>query len=207
MAVKETDIAGHCLEFVITDSNRLVLDRIYLSSACLRMPQAHVRDWLVDVENDYWAWQTQFKAMALAIPQDDAPSQVSWRCPLHWFQMYHDDNGAYQARTPAPFRNMARFHHITMQSEDDTRHAFAHPTVFESAKVRNVQAAKYLHEGLACIGKEHECHAQEFLFKTIDTLLQQQNEWKVLEYVPAQPEGQCTRVLDWPEEERPRVQF
>ena len=207
MRVKETDIAGHCLEFVVTDSNRLVLDRIYLSSDCLRMPQAQVRNWFVDVENDYWAWQTQFKAMALAMPADDTTPQVSWRCPLHWFQMYHDDNSAYQARTPAPFRNMARFHHITMQSEDDKRHAFAHPTVFESAKVRNVQAAKYLHEGLACIGKEHECHAQEFLFKTIDTLLQQQDEWKVLEYVPAQPEGQCTRVLDWPEEERPRVQF
>ena len=203
-----TDIAGHCLEFKISDTNILSLDRVYLSSDCSRTPDAAVRRWLQNVENDHWSWQHRLKSDSTDWPQDISTPDTSWKCPLHWLQVYHDDNNAYQARTPSPHRNEARFHHITAQDpQADAQNVYAHPTVFESAIVRNVRAAKFINEALACVGKESECHSTDLLEKSVTALMDQQDAWKVIEYTPKVSERQCTRMLDWPHEQFPQVLF
>lgn len=119
--------------------------------------------------------------------------------------MYHDDGSRYQARTPSPYRNQARFHHITSDPDLPQQYPYAHPAVPDSAKVRNVRAAKFINDALACVGSEDECHSQQLLENTVDALLAQQDAWRMVEYFPAQAQKQCTRVLDWPHESLPRV--
>ena len=75
----------------------------------------------------------------------------------------------------------------------------------DSAKVRNVRAAKFINDALACVGSEDECHSHALLQNTVNGLLAQQDQWKMVEYFPAQAQKQCTRVLDWPHETLPYV--
>ena len=128
---------------------------------------------------------------------DTSTTAVSWRCPLHWLQMYHDDGTKHHARTPCPYRNQARFHHITSMNPDPAQqYAYAHPSVPDSVKVRNA---------LACVRSEDECHSHDLLQDTVDGLLTQQETWKMVLYYRAQAQKQCTRVLDWPRESLPRA--
>ena len=87
-------------------------------------------------------------------------------------------------------RNEARFSHITGPAH------FAHPTVQYSSRVGGLRAAHFLSDGLACVGERAECRGAGLLLRSLDALVSQQDQWRVVEYVGAE---KCARVLDWPD--------
>jgi hypothetical protein len=89
-------------------------------------------------------------------------------------------------------RNQAHFGHITKQNH------FAHPTVLGSKKITNLRAARFLSDGLACVGTAAECHGRVFLSTSLKSLLGKQNEWQTVSY---EGSNTCGRVLDWPEKD------
>ena len=181
------DIAGHCLEFSITDQGWMYLHRATLSNNCQQIG-GQVRAWLQNVEQD-WAWEHEF-ARKLLLSQ--TTEDVSWRCPLHWLQRFHDDNSKHQARGPSWWRNKARFAHITGE------YAYAHPTVRNTHRIRGIQAARWISDTMACVAvDEKQCHAAEYLKQTLTTLLADSTDWHSVAYVPEQTD-ECARVLDWP---------
>ena len=108
----------------------------------------------------------------MPLPSTEQVNAPAWSCPLQWLQAYHDDNSQFQARTPSALRNEARFHHITSTHSDAAQHySFAHPTVQGSTKVRNIKAARFINDALACVADESACHGPHLLQKTVDSLL------------------------------------
>jgi len=181
------DIGGHCLEFSITEQGWMYLHRARLTSDCKQIG-GHVRTWLQNIEQD-WAWENEF-ARKLLLPQES--EDVSWRCPLHWLQRFHDDNSKHQARGPSWGRNKARFAHITGE------YAYAHPTVRNTHRLRGMRAARWMSDTMACVAAdESECHSAEYLTHTLNTLLADSKDWHAVAYVPVDTE-ECARVLDWP---------
>jgi hypothetical protein len=181
------DIGGHCLEFSITEQGWMYLHRARLTSDCQQIG-GHVRTWLQNIEQD-WAWENEF-ARKLLLPQES--EDVSWRCPLHWLQRFHDDNSKHQARGPSWSRNKARFSHITGE------YAYAHPTVRNTHRLRGMRAARWMSDTMGCVAAdERECHSAEYLTNTLQTLLASPTDWHAVAYVPADAD-ECTRVLDWP---------
>jgi hypothetical protein len=181
------DIGGHCLEFSITEQGWMYLHRARLTSDCKQIG-GHVRTWLQNIEQD-WAWENEF-ARKLLLPQES--EDVSWRCPLHWLQRFHDDNSKHQARGPSWSRNKARFAHITGE------YAYAHPTVRNTHRLRGMRAARWMSDTMGCVAvDERECHSAEYLTNTLQTLLASSSDWHAVAYVPADTD-ECARVLDWP---------
>ena len=181
------DIGGHCLEFSINEQGWLYLHRARLTSDCQQIG-GHVRTWLQNIEQD-WAWENEY-ARQLLLPEES--EEVSWRCPLHWLQRFHDDNSKHQARGPSWSRNKARFKHITGE------HAYAHPTVRNTHKLRGVRAARWISDTMGCVAvDERDCHSAEYLTHTLSTLLADSSDWHAVSYVPADAD-ECARVLDWP---------
>ncbi len=147
-----------------------------------------MRTWLQNIEQN-WAWENEF-ARKLLLPQES--QDVSWRCPLHWLQRYHDDNSKHQARGPSWLRNKARFAHITGE------HAYAHPTVRNTHRLRGMRAARWMSDTMGCVAAdERQCHSEEYLTRTLSTILADSTKWHPVTYVPADADG-CSRVLDWP---------
>ena len=192
LALAPADIGGHCLEFSISEQGWLYLHRARLTTSC-QQTGGHVRRWLQNIEQD-WAWE-HAHAKELVGPSRAGAEQVaavSWSCPLHWLQHFHDDDSKHQARGPSWRRNQARFAHITGE------YAYAHPTVRNTYKLRGVRAARWMSDTMACVAvHESECHAAEHLSSTLQTLLAPSSLWHSVAYVPAE-ESECPRVLDWP---------
>jgi hypothetical protein len=195
LALREDDIAGHCLAFELSARGTLELRGVALASACApeAAASADVRAWLADVEQE-WAWDHAHAAALHAHNESEAAvaaaaAGVAWTCPLHWLQRYHDDDGRHQARSPSSQRNAARFAHIT------GAHRYAHPTVRHANRLRGLRAARFLGDGLACVAAAEGCHGAEHLARTVADALQP--AWRPVAYVP-ESHPECTRVLDWP---------
>jgi len=187
LALDMHDIGGHCLEFSVTQQGWMYLRSAALTNNCKQIG-GRVQTWLQNIEQD-WAWENEF-ARKLLFSQES--EDVSWRCPLHWLQRFHDDNSKHQARGPSWLRNKARFAHITGE------YAYAHPTVRNTHKLRGLQAARWMSDTMACVAvDEKQCHAAEYLQDTLTTLLADSTDWHAVAYVPAQTD-ECARVLDWP---------
>ena len=191
LALREDDIAGHCLAFELSSRGTLELRGVALAKECTSLAAfgdaADVRAWLADVEQE-WAWD-HAHAAALHNESEPVAAGVAWTCPLHWLQRYHDDDGRHQARSPSSQRNAARFAHIT------GAHRYAHPTVRHANRLRGLRAARFLGDRRACVAAAEDCHGAEHLDKTIDDALQP--AWRRVAYVP-ESHPECTRVLDWP---------
>jgi hypothetical protein len=187
LALDMHDIGGHCLDFSITEQGWMYLHRAQLTTDC-KQTGGHVRTWLQNIEQN-WAWENEF-ARKLLLPQESA--DVSWRCPLHWLQRFHDDNSMHQARGPSWARNKARFSHITGE------YAYVHPTVRNTHRLRGMRAARWMSDTMGCVAAdERQCHSSEYLTNTLSTLLADSKDWHAVAYVPANAD-ECTRVLDWP---------
>jgi len=183
----EHDIGGHRMHFRLSADGVLRLDSVLMGSA----PAAGARapaGWLAEAEADF---AEQHRLYEFAHAPGAAPAAgVSWRCPLHWLQTFVSDEGHDQARSPVAARNEARFSHITGPAH------FAHPTVQYSSRVGGLRAAHFLSDGLACVGERAECRGAGLLLRSLDALVSQQDQWRVVEYVGAE---KCARVLDWPD--------
>jgi hypothetical protein len=187
LALDIHDIGGHCLEFSVTQQGWMYLRSAALTNQCKQIG-GRVQTWLQNIEQD-WAWENEF-ARKLLVSQES--EDVSWRCPLHWLQRFHDDSSKHQARGPSWLRNKARFAHITGE------YVYAHPTVRNTHKLRGLQAARWVSDTMACVAvDEKQCHAEEYLQQTLTTLLASSTDWHSVAYVPAQTD-ECARVLDWP---------
>ena len=187
LALGKHDIGGHCLEFSISVEGFLYLHKARLTSNC-KQAGGEVRTWLQNIEQD-WAWEDSFARKFLVQQETD---RVSWTCPLHWLQRYHDDNSQYQARSPSWTRNKARFAHITGE------YAYAHPTVRNTHRLRGVSAARWISDTMGCVAvDERQCHSAQYLTHALNTLLAGEKDWRTVSYVPA-AEQECARVLDWP---------
>ena len=66
-----------------------------------------------------------------------------------------------------------------------------------SIKVEGLSAALFLNDALACVGPQEECHGFNLLNQTVQALVQDQDQWRKIEYVGS---DFCDRLLDWPEE-------
>jgi hypothetical protein len=180
------DIGGHCLEFSNSEQGWMYLHRARLTSNCKQIG-GHVRMWLQNIEQD-WAWEDEYTRELLFAQESE---DVSWRCPLHWLQRFHDNN-KHQARGPSWSRNKARFKHITGE------YAYAHPTVRNTHNLRGVRAARWMSDTMGCVAvDERECHSAKYLTHTLSTLLADSSDWHTVAYVPDDAE-ECARVLDWP---------
>ena len=69
--------------------------------------------------------------------------------------------------------------------------------VRSSIKVEGLSAALFLNDALACVGPQEECHGFNLLNQTVQALVQDQDQWRKIEYVGS---DFCDRLLDWPEE-------
>jgi hypothetical protein len=194
LALNKDDIGGHCLGFGLDLQGTLTLRSASLSSHCepsaAAMEDTAVRSWLADIVQE-WAWD---HAHSSAIHAQDSSTEstdnnVAWTCPLHWHQLYHDDGGRHQARSPSWQRNSARFHHITGANH------YAHPTVRHANRLRGIRAARFLGDGLACVAAAEFCHDDEYLKTTIRDILNP--AWRLVAFVPER-NPECNRTLDWP---------
>jgi hypothetical protein len=184
----EHDIGGHALHFIVSAEGVLRLESVFMKSSPPETSRYDVREWLNRVEDDF-ADNHIVVERAMPVEQPD----TSWRCPLHWLQTFSNDGpNDDDARAPVPTRNQARFGHITKQNH------FAHPTVLGSKKITNLRAARFLSDGLACVGTAAECHGRRFLSTSLKSLLGKQNEWQTVSY---EGSDTCGRVLDWPEKD------
>jgi hypothetical protein len=189
LRLAEHDIGGHRLHFRVSAEGVLRLDSVLMRSA----PEAGARapvQWLTEAEADFAEQHRLYEFAGAAEPA--AAADVSWRCPLHWLQTFVSDEGRDQARSPVAARNEARFAHITGEAR------FAHPTVRYSSRVGGLRAARFVSDGIACVGagSAPECHGPELLARSVDALVARQDAWRVVEYVGADT---CARVLDWPD--------
>jgi hypothetical protein len=66
-----------------------------------------------------------------------------------------------------------------------------------STRIEKLQAARFLNDGLACVGQDRECHGKAHLAASVKALLEEQRDWRLVEYVGI---DSCASVLDWPEE-------
>jgi hypothetical protein len=194
LALNKDDIGGHCLGFGLDVQGTLTLRSAALSSHCepsaAAMEDTAVRSWLADIVQE-WAWD---HAHSSAIHAQDSSTEstdnnVAWTCPLHWHQLYHDDGGRHQARSPSWQRNSARFHHITGANH------YAHPTVRHANRLRGIRAARFLGDGLACVAAAEFCHDDAYLKTTIRDILNP--AWRLVAFVPER-NPECNRTLDWP---------
>lgn len=187
IALSPQDIGGHCLDFTISPQGWLYLHRAPLTTEC-EEEGSEVRSWLQNIEQS-WAWDNAHAEKLLAT---DSTETVSWHCPLHWLQQFHDDGGEHQTRAPSWRRNKLRFEHITGE------YAYAHPTVRNTYKLRGISAARFMSDTMACVAQnETQCHDDSYLSETISTLLSSQTKWHEVQYVPVS-EQECPRLLDWP---------
>ncbi len=182
------DIGGHRLAFRVSAGGVLRLESASMRSDPKDAIVPDVRTWLAHVEDDFAEHQLQYEFVNGVAESEGS----SWRCPLHWMQTFVTDNGFDQARAPVPTRNAARFEHIT-----GVANRYAHPTVRSSVKIQRLQQARFLNDGLACVGKGSECHGGGLLAASLESLLGSQQAWRIVEYVGNE---RCDRVLDWPEE-------
>lgn len=220
LALLPQDIGGHCLEFTISAQGWLYLHRASLTSEC-QQNGGHVRSWLQNIEQSWqWDDAHARKLTAVPVgasgtgsgsdtvsdtmpdtmpdTMSDTMSEetlpegsVSWRCPLHWLQRFHDDDSEHQARGPSWHRNKARFEHITGE------YSYAHPTVRNTYKLRGLRAARFISDTMACVAdNETLCHSETYLSETLQTLLAA-DQWRQVKYVPDSA-SECPRVLDWP---------
>ena len=84
-----SDIAGHCLNFKITEMGWLYLHQAALSDQCENNGK-DIRTWLQNVE-DYWAYDHDIAEKHLTLAPLETSETISWHCPLHWLQRFHDD--------------------------------------------------------------------------------------------------------------------
>jgi hypothetical protein len=189
LQLKETDIGGNRLVFSVSAGGVLRLESASMKSDPGRQPVPGVREWLTHVEDSFAEQQRQYEFVGVVTEN----AFTSWRCPLHWMQTFVSaDNVLDQARAPVSTRNAARFEHIT-----GVANRFAHPTMRLSTKIERLQAARFMNDGLACVGLDAECHGKTHLTESVKALLEDQGEWRKVKYVGS---DSCDRVLDWPEE-------
>jgi hypothetical protein len=189
LQLKETDIGGNRLVFSVSAGGVLRLESASMKSDPGRQPVPGVREWLTHVEDSFAEQQRQYEFVSVVTEN----AFTSWRCPLHWMQTFVSaDNVLDQARAPVSTRNAARFEHIT-----GVANRFAHPTMRLSTKIERLQAARFMNDGLACVGLDAECHGKTHLTESVKALLEDQGEWRKVKYVGS---DSCDRVLDWPEE-------
>lgn len=187
LQLKETDIGGNRLTFRVSAGGVLRLESASMKSDPGRNPVPDVREWLAHVEDNFAEQQRLYEFVNVVTENGGS----SWRCPLHWMQKFVSDHKVFdQARAPVSTRNAARFEHIT-----GFANRYAHPTMRSSTKIEGLHAARFLSDGLACVGKGLECHGKAHLTESVSALLK--DEWRKVKYVGA---DSCDRVLDWPEE-------
>ncbi len=186
LQLKETDIGGNRLVFRVSAGGVLRLESASMMSDPGVKPVPGVREWLTHVEDNFAEQQRLYEFVSVVT--ENAAS--SWRCPLHWMQTFFSDDGFDQARAPVPARNAARFEHIT-----GVDNRFAHPTMRSSTKIEGLHAARFMNDGLACVGRGAECHGKTHLTASVKALLEDQREWRSVDYVGR---DSCDRVLDWP---------
>jgi hypothetical protein len=190
LKLRPQDIGGHCLEFAISASAYLYLDKVLLTNNC-KQDGGRVRDWLQNIEQD-WSWEHSLAQKILVEQDASESSRPSWRCPLHWLGQFHDDEHKHQARGPSWRRNRERFAHITGSFQ------FAHPTIRNAYRLRGVRAASFVSDTIACVAADSgDCHSKQYLSDTLERMLSKE-EWHVVQYVTNRPDLECDRVLDWP---------
>jgi hypothetical protein len=61
-----------------------------------------------------------------------------------------------------------------------------------------MRAARWMSDTMGCVAAdERQCHSEEYLTRTLSTILADSTKWHPVTYVPADADG-CSRVLDWP---------
>jgi hypothetical protein len=188
LQLKKTDIGGNRLVFLVSAGGVLRLESASMRSDPGQSPVPGVKEWLTHVEDNFAEQQRLYEFVNVVTENGGS----SWRCPMHWMQTFVSDNGVDQARAPVPARNAARFEHIT-----GFANRYAHPTMRSSTRLEKLQAARFLNDGLACVGQGSECHGKAHLAASVKALLEEQRDWRLVEYVG---NDSCARVLDWPEE-------
>ena len=187
LQLKGTDIGGTRLAFRVSAGGVLRLESASMRSDPGKTQVPDVREWLAHVEDNFADQQRKYEFVN-AVTENGGSS---WRCPLHWMQTFVSaGNVLDQARAPVSTRNAARFEHIT-----GVANRYAHPTMRSSAKIERLHAARFLSDGLACVGQGQECHGKAHLKESVSALLEAR--WRTVEYVGI---DSCSRVLDWPEE-------
>ena len=197
LQVLPTDIGGQSLEFAIDRGGWLSLRCARLQNLPDREPHVPCRDvtsWLQNAHLDF-AWEHQVHSSHWREPNN---VQTSWRCPLQWFDAFADEApvSTLKARTPSRERNAVRFSHITKT------HYYAHPTVKTFTRIQNLQAPKFISDGIMCVLNDTHCHSQNLLDSALQQILSQQNVWHIVKQYPElDTEQECRRILDWPHEE------
>ena len=197
LKVLPTDIGGQSLEFAIDSTGWMSLRCVRLQNPITTNTQTPCRDvasWLQNAQNDF-AWEHKVYGTNWNEPNN---IETSWRCPLQWLDAYADEApvSTLKARTPCRARNAARFAHITKDNR------YAHPTVKTFTRLRNVEAPKFISDGIMCVLDDSKCHSEQLLDTSLQQLLSGQNDWHIVQQYPAVNEQlECNRILDWPHEE------
>lgn len=197
MQVLPTDIGGQSLEFAIDGTGWLSLRCARLQNAIYTEPHLPCRDvssWLQNAHSDF-AWEHKVQSSHW---REASNMQTSWRCPLQWFDTYADEApvSSLKARVPSRERNAVRFSHITKP------YYYAHPTVNTFTRIRNLEAPKFISDGIMCVLNDTRCHSENLLDSALQQILSRQNAWHIVTQYPAlDPEEECSRILDWPHEE------
>ena len=196
LKVLETEIGGQSLEFAIDSSGWMSLRCVRLQNLISTNEQSPCRDvtaWLQNAQNDF-AWEHKVYETSWNEPNN---IQTSWRCPLQWLDAYADEAPVttLKARTPSRTRNAARFAHITKQN------LYAHPTVKTFSRLKNLQAPKFISDGIMCVMNDSLCHSDHLLDTALQQILSAQNDWHIVQQYPALDKDlECNRILDWPHE-------
>ena len=192
LQIKETDIAGHSLEFEIDTGGSLNLVCVNLLQGVTETCVVSNRHWLHRIEED-WAWQhkTQERIWPRLEMQDAA---VSWKCPLQWVTAYAGLDRTFAARSPSRDRNAYRFRHITSDA-----YRFAHPIAASTRKLE-VMHARYMSDTQSCAAdyqlRASHCHSRAYLNTAIQHL---RAGWNTVRHLPESTGAtSCDHVLDWP---------
>lgn len=210
LALMETDIGGHALQFEISESGTLALKHSYAEDMG-QMSELEYEQFLLATRNslhvnqkigqraqDWWSWSHAYE-LAKENEEWQPSNDISWQCPLWRMGIYHSNFNTHQARSPQRHRNQARFRQIT--EHNGLPNYFAHVTHQKISKiVPNMHAAHFISETIACTSDKTKCHSADFLQRSID--VQMSHEWNIMQFVPDLDDeamlGECQQILDWP---------
>ena len=187
LAILDTDIGGHALEFEVTENGLMFFKCAHLQSnaqgSCDLLKNGN---WLQNVNT---AWSTQHRFMSQQWQQTPLSEAPSWKCPVRILTAYSNFSKPYAVGTQHAYRNQHRFQHITAP------YNFAHPVASNIRRLQNLQKVRFLSDSHACSTAE-DCHNK---LQTVlqDLVAMAQNAgWKIMHIHHA--EEMCQHILDWP---------
>jgi len=190
LAVLDSDIGGHVLEFEITSNGFLFFKCAHLQSSvnddtCDEFRRGR---WLRNIES---AWQSQHDFLANQWSKTIA-TKPPWKCPLYWITAYSNSSKSYAASTQHARRNQQRFQHLTQSNY------YAHPVISSAFTLDTLQKAHFLADNHVCTDFV-SCKNQ--LNSVLSDLVQMASEegWKILAL--HQSTGMCQKLLDWPHQD------